>query len=182
VNVERTALPEVLVLVPQVHGDPRGYFLETFNARAFEAATGHAVSFVQDNQSRSSRGVLRGLHYQVGAHAQAKLVRVLSGRVFDVAVDLRRSSPTFGRWTGAWLDAERHAQMWIPEGFAHGFLVASERAEVAYKASAYYAPHAERAIRYDDPGIGIRWPLDGAPRLSAKDAQAGSLAGAEVFP
>lgn len=178
---ERTHLPGVLVLRPRVHGDDRGYFLETYNARTFHQATGCDEQFVQDNQSRSARGVLRGLHYQVGADAQGKLVRVLAGRIFDVAVDLRRSSATFAHWTGRYLDGTTHEQMWIPAGFAHGFLVVSDHAEVAYKTTTFYAPEAERAIRFDDPLIGIRWPLDGEPSLSRRDANAPGLDTAETF-
>ncbi len=180
--VERTALPDVLVLHPRVHGDARGFFVETYNARDFAATTGRDVRFVQDNHSRSGKGVLRGLHYQVGEHAQAKLVRVLAGAIFDVAVDLRRGSPCFGHWAGVRLDAAQHAQVWIPEGFAHGFLVLSDLADVAYKATAYYAPEHERGIRFDDPEIAIKWPCAGPPRLSPRDAAAGRLADAELFP
>ena len=181
-RVEKTGLPGVLLLYPVVHGDARGYFIETYSAEHFAAHTGVEALFVQDNQSRSVRGVLRGLHYQVAPHAQGKLVRVVSGRVFDVAVDLRRSSPTFGRWIGCHLDAYTQRQIWIPPGFAHGFLVLSDVADVVYKTTAHYAPHAERTVRYDDPDIGIQWPAGVVPVLSGKDAAAGSLAGAELFP
>ncbi len=182
IEVEPMSHPEVLMLTPRVHGDERGFFLESFNARDFEAATGRAVSFVQDNHSRSAGGVLRGLHYQVAPHAQGKLVRVLRGEIFDVAVDMRASSPRFGQWTAVRLDDRAHVQLWIPEGFAHGFLVLGDGADVAYKTTDYYAPDAERCIRYDDPDIGIEWPLHGPPSLSARDAAAGSFADAERFP
>lgn len=169
-----TALPEVLLLEPKVFGDERGYFMESFNQQAFDAAVGYAVTFVQDNHSRSARGVLRGLHYQLPPHAQGKLVRVTSGRVFDVAVDLRASSPRFGRWAGAELSAENHHQLWIPPGFAHGFLVLSDSADVLYKTDDYYAPTADAGIRWDDPILAIDWPLPAgaAPILSTKDAAA----------
>lgn len=176
-----TALPEVLILEPQVFGDERGFFYESFNARRFTELAGVQRDFVQDNHSRSQRGVLRGLHYQL-QQAQGKLVRVSAGEVYDVAVDVRRSSPTFGRWVGAHLSAENKRQMWIPEGFAHGFLVLSEFAEFLYKTTDYYAPAHERCIRWDDPALAIDWPLDGlAPQLSAKDQQGLSLADAETF-
>lgn len=174
------SLPEVLELAPRVFGDERGFFVESFNARTFAAAIGREVTFVQDNHSRSARGVLRGLHYQLDP-AQAKLVRVASGRIFDVAVDVRRGSPTFGRWTGIELDAVEQRQLWIPEGYAHGFLVLSDVADVLYKASAYYAPETERTIRYDDPAIGVEWPLASEPVLSARDRGAMPLARATVF-
>lgn len=174
-----TDLPEVLILEPRVFGDERGFFLESFNERAFEAAVGRPVRFVQDNHSRSARGVLRGLHYQQPPHAQGKLVRVTAGRVFDVAVDLRRGSPRFGRWAAAELSADNHRQMWIPPGFAHGFLVLSDSADFLYKTTDYYAPQAEAALRWDDPALAIAWPDLGAPpTLSAKDAAAPSLADA----
>lgn len=174
-----TDLPEVLILEPRVFGDERGFFLESFNERAFEAAVGRPVRFVQDNHSRSARGVLRGLHYQQPPHAQGKLVRVTAGRVFDVAVDLRSGSPRFGRWAAAELSADNHRQMWIPPGFAHGFLVLSDSADFLYKTTDYYAPQAEAALRWDDPALAIAWPDLGAPpTLSAKDAVAPSLADA----
>lgn len=175
-----TDLAEVKIIVPQVFGDGRGFFMESFNQARFDAAIGRSVSFVQDNHSRSARGVLRGLHYQI-EQTQAKLVRVLSGEIFDVAVDIRRSSPTFGRWVGMRLTADNKHQAWVPEGFAHGFVVLSESAEVAYKASAYYAPTHERSLAWDDPDIAIAWPLDAAPSLSPKDAAAKRLADAELF-
>ncbi len=163
-------------------GDARGLFFESHNRRDFNAAIGQAVDFVQDNQSRSSRGVLRGLHYQLPPHAQGKLVRVTAGRVFDVAVDMRRSSPRFGRWAGVELSADNLRQLWIPPGFAHGFLVLSDSADVLYKATAYYAPSSERAIRWDDTDLAIAWPdLGTAPTVSAKDAAATALAQAVAF-
>jgi dTDP-4-dehydrorhamnose 3,5-epimerase len=175
-NVETTAIEGVLVLQPKVFGDARGFFLESFNQQAFDAAVGHHVDFVQDNHSRSARGVLRGLHFQKGAKAQGKLVRVVAGAVFDVAVDIRRSSPTFGRWVGAELSAENHRQMWVPPGLAHGFLVLSETADFLYKTTEFYSPADEGAVRWDDPDLAIAWPdLGEAPRLSAKDADAGRL-------
>ena len=168
-----TALPEVLLIAPTVHGDERGFFMESFNQRAFDAAVGQPVVFVQDNHSRSARGVLRGLHYQLPPHAQGKLVRVTSGRVFDVAVDMRRGSPRFGQWVGAELSGTNHHQLWIPPGFAHGFLVLSGSADFLYKTTDYYAPHSEVALRWDDPALGIAWPDAGlAPRLAGKDAAA----------
>ncbi|MCZ8253459.1 MAG: dTDP-4-dehydrorhamnose 3,5-epimerase [Hylemonella sp.] len=176
-----TAIPEVLIIEPKVFGDARGFFFESYNARAFAQATGLDLNFVQDNHSRSARGVLRGLHYQL-KQAQGKLVRVVRGSVFDVAVDVRRSSPTFGRWVGVELSESNHRQLWVPAGFAHGFLVTSESAEFLYKTTDYYAPEHERCIAWNDPAIGIEWPLDGgAPALSAKDQQGVPLAQAEVF-
>ena len=177
-----TALPEVLILEPQVFGDERGFFYESFNARRFAEITGLTRDFVQDNHSRSARGVLRGLHYQL-QQAQGKLVRVSAGEVYDVAVDIRRSSPNFGKWVGVHLSAENKRQMWVPEGFAHGFLVLSEYAEFLYKTTDYYAPAHERCIRWDDPQLAIDWPLHGlTPQLSAKDRQGLSLQDAETFP
>jgi dTDP-4-dehydrorhamnose 3,5-epimerase len=181
-KVTPTALPGVLILEPKVFGDERGFFLESFNQQAFDAAVGRPVGFVQDNHSRSQRGVLRGLHYQMPPHAQGKLVRVVSGAVFDVAVDMRRTSPTFGRWAGCELSAQNQRQLWIPPGFAHGFLVLSESADFLYKTTDYYAPQAEAALRWDDPILGIDWPLSGlTPLLSGKDAAAPSLAEARPF-
>jgi dTDP-4-dehydrorhamnose 3,5-epimerase len=180
-KVIASELPEVLILEPRVFGDERGFFYESFNARAFSEATGLNREFVQDNHSRSQRGVLRGLHYQL-QQAQGKLVRVTAGEVYDVAVDIRRSSPTFGRWSGVQLSAENKRQLWLPEGFAHGFLVLSECAELLYKTTDYYAPAHERCIRWDDPSLAIDWPLDSAPQLSAKDQAGLSLADAELFP
>ncbi|MDW7710151.1 MAG: dTDP-4-dehydrorhamnose 3,5-epimerase [Deferrisomatales bacterium] len=176
-----TTLPGVLLVEPRVFGDARGFFFESFNQRTWEDATGLRTRFVQDNHSRSSRGVLRGLHYQV-RQTQGKLVRVTAGEVFDVAVDLRRSSPSFGKWEGFRLSAENKRQLWIPEGFAHGFLVLSEAAEVLYKATDYYAPRWERTVRWDDPDLAVGWPLEGEPILSPKDSAAPRLAAAEVFP
>lgn len=182
-KVTPTELPEVLLLEPKVFGDARGFFMESFNQRAFEAAVGQPVAFVQDNHSRSARGVLRGLHYQLPPHAQGKLVRVTQGRVFDVAVDMRRSSPRFGRWAGVELSGDNHRQFWIPPGFAHGFLVLSDSADFLYKTTDYYAPQAEAAVRWDDPALAIAWPDAGvAPQLSAKDAQAPAFADAPAFP
>ncbi len=179
-HIIQTAIPDVLILEPKVFGDERGFFYESFNARAFSEATGLNPNFVQDNHSRSQRGVLRGLHYQV-EQAQGKLVRVTAGEVYDVAVDLRRQSPTFGQWVGAHLSAENKRQLWVPEGFAHGFLVLSEFAEFLYKTTDYYAPAHERCIRWDDPKLAIAWPLQGEPRLSAKDQQGLSFDAADVF-
>jgi dTDP-4-dehydrorhamnose 3,5-epimerase len=164
-----------------VFADERGFFFESFNARTFREATGVDCSFVQDNHSRSQRGVLRGLHYQV-RQAQGKLIRVIAGEVYDVAVDIRRGSPTFGQWNGVQLSAENKRQLWLPEGFAHGFLVLSEFAELLYKTTDYYAPAHERCIRWDDPALAIDWPLAGAPQLSAKDRAGLALADAELFP
>lgn len=175
-----TAIPDVLIIEPKVFGDARGFFLESFNQRAFSEVTGLNVQFVQDNHSRSARGVLRGLHYQL-EHAQGKLVRVVQGAVFDVAVDIRKSSPTFGRWVGVELSAENFRQMWIPPGFAHGFLVTSDSADFLYKTTDYYAPAHERCIRWDDPTLAIDWPLIGTPLVSAKDAAAPELLAAAVF-
>ncbi|MCW5666898.1 MAG: dTDP-4-dehydrorhamnose 3,5-epimerase [Piscinibacter sp.] len=178
-----TALPEVLIVEPQVHGDARGFFMESFNQRAFDAAVGRHVEFVQDNHSRSLRGVLRGLHYQLPPHAQGKLVRVARGAVFDVAVDLRRGSPGFGRWVGVELSEDNQRQLWIPPGFAHGFLVLSESADFLYKTTDYYAPECEASVRWDDPALAIGWPLAGgqAPTLSGRDAAAPVLAQARLF-
>lgn len=176
-----TKLHGVIILEPKVFGDERGFFFESFNARAFSEATGLQREFVQDNHSRSAKGVLRGLHYQV-QQAQGKLVRVTAGEVYDVAVDLRRSSPTFGNWVGVHLSAENKRQLWVPEGFAHGFVVLSEFAEFLYKTTDYYAPEHERCIRWDDPSLAIDWPLDGAPQLSAKDQAGLNFVDAQVFP
>ena len=181
-KVTPTALPEVLILEPRVFGDDRGFFMESYNRRAFDAAVGHAIEFLQDNHSRSARGVLRGLHYQLPPHAQGKLVRVAAGSVFDVAVDVRRSSPRFGRWVGVELSAANHRQLWIPPGFAHGFLVLSETADFLYKATDYYAPQSERAVAWNDPSIAIDWPDIGvSPTLSAKDVAAPTLSEAAPF-
>ena len=179
-KVVETGIAGLLVLEPRVFGDARGFFMESFNARAFREATGLDVPFVQDNHSRSGKGVLRGLHYQLN-QPQGKLVRVVQGEVFDVAVDLRKSSPTFGQWVGETLSAENKRQLWVPEGFAHGFVVLSDTAEFLYKTTDYYAPEHERSIAWNDPAIAIQWPIDGEPVLSAKDQQGKSLADAEHF-
>jgi len=180
-NVIATPLEGLLVLEPRVFGDDRGFFYESFNARRFAELTGVTLPFVQDNHSRSAKGVLRGLHYQI-QQAQGKLVRATAGSVFDVAVDLRKSSPTFGQWYGIELSAENKKQMWIPPGFAHGFVVTSDAAEFLYKTTDYWAPEHERSVLWNDPAIGIQWPaLDAAPLLSAKDQAAVLLADAEVF-
>lgn len=173
-NVTPTAIPDVLVIEPRVFGDDRGFFFESFNHRAFAAAVGHDVTFVQDNHSRSSRGVLRGLHLQ-DPHPQGKLVRVVVGAIFDVAVDIRPDSPSFKRWVGVELSAANRRQIWIPPGLAHGFLVISDGAECLYKTTDSYAPQAEWTLAWDDPAIGIEWPLSGPPILSAKDAAGVSL-------
>jgi dTDP-4-dehydrorhamnose 3,5-epimerase len=181
-KITPTSLPEVLIIEPRVFGDARGFFTESWNEQAFDQAVGHAVRFVQDNHSRSVRGVLRGMHFQLPPHTQGKLVRVVSGAVFDVAVDLRRSSPNFGRWDGIELSAENHRQLWVPPGFAHGFLVLSETADFLYKTTDYYAPQAEGCLRWDDPTVGINWPATGvAPMLAEKDAKAPLLADAHSF-
>lgn len=176
-----TAIPDVLVLEPRVFGDDRGFFFESFNQRAFHEATGLDLPFVQDNHSKSMRNVLRGLHYQV-KQPQGKLVRVVQGEVFDVAVDIRKSSPTFGKWVGEVLSAENKKQMWVPPGFAHGFVVLSISAEFLYKTTAYYAPQFERCIMWNDPVLNIDWGLDDMPLLSAKDANGTTLHEAELFP
>ncbi len=180
-KVVATELPEVLIIEPQVFGDERGFFYESFNARDFAQATGLHPQFVQDNHSRSQRGVLRGLHYQV-EHAQGKLVRVTAGEVLDVAVDIRQSSPAFGKWASVRLSADNSRQVWIPPGFAHGFVVLSDYAELLYKTTDYYTPSAERCIRWDDPDLNIDWQLDGAPNLSAKDRNGTRLRDADLFP
>lgn len=179
-KVTPTAIPDVLILEPKVFGDARGFFMESFNQKAFDEVTGRPWQFVQDNHSRSASGVLRGLHYQV-QQAQGKLVRVVSGSVFDVAVDLRRSSPSFGKWVGVELSAERSNQLWVPPGFAHGFLVLSPSADFLYKTTDYYAPQHERCIAWDDPDLGIEWPAGITPLLSAKDSAGVRLRDAEVF-
>lgn len=176
-----TAIADVFILEPKVFGDARGFFFESFNSRAFAEATGQDVKFVQDNHSRSARGVLRGLHYQI-RQPQGKLVRVVRGSVFDVAVDIRRSSPTFGAWVGVELTEDNHRQLWVPPGLAHGFLVTSDSADFLYKTTEYYAPEHERCLLWNDPAVGIDWPLGSAqPLLSAKDALGLPLADAEVF-
>jgi dTDP-4-dehydrorhamnose 3,5-epimerase len=174
-KVTPLAIPDVLLIEPKVFGDERGFFFESYNQKAFNDATGLDVQFVQDNHSRSARNVLRGLHYQLPPKAQGKLVRAVVGEVFDVAVDVRENSPTFGKWVGEILSADNKRQMWIPAGFAHGFLVLSEHAEFLYKTTDYYAPDAERSILWNDPGVAIAWPLNGEPVLSAKDAQSPTL-------
>ena len=179
-KVTKTAIPDVLVVEPKVFGDDRGFFFESYNQSQFKEKTGLSVSFVQDNHSRSSRHVLRGLHYQI-KHSQGKLVRVIHGEVFDVAVDIRRSSPTFGKWVGYRLSAENKRQMWVPAGFAHGFLVLSDAAEFLYKTTDYYAPQHERCIRWDDPILAIDWPLDDRPNVSDKDEAGIAFEEAEVF-
>lgn len=180
-TVTPTAIQGVLILEPRVFGDNRGFFLESFNQRSFNASTGLDLNFVQDNHSRSTRGVLRGLHYQLPPHEQGKLVRVVRGSVFDVAVDIRRDSPSFGQWVGMELTEDNHRQLWIPPGLAHGFLVTSESADFLYKTTAYYAPEHERSIAWNDPDLAISWPaLDLAPSLSGKDAAAPTLRQAVV--
>jgi len=174
-NVIKTAISDVLIFEPKVFGDDRGFFFESFNQRVFEDAVGRKVEFVQDNHSKSSKGVLRGLHYQLAPHAQGKLVRCVAGEVFDIAVDMRRSSTTFGQWVGVNLSAENKRQLWIPEGFAHGFLVLSETAEFVYKTTDYYQPQSERAVRYDDPQLNIQWPFTDDLKLSPKDEAAPQL-------
>jgi dTDP-4-dehydrorhamnose 3,5-epimerase len=180
-NVTQTRIPEVLVFEPKVFGDDRGFFFESFNAKQFEDAVGQSYAFVQDNHSKSAKNVLRGLHYQI-EQAQGKLVRVTYGEVFDVAVDIRLSSKTFGQWVGVHLSADNHRQMWVPPGFAHGFLVLSEYAEFLYKTTDFYAPQHECSIRWDDPDIAIEWPSEMTPVLSAKDSAALSLRDAKKFP
>ena len=179
-TVTPTAIADVLILEPKVFGDSRGFFFESFNAKDFAQSTGLNVEFVQDNHSKSARGVLRGLHYQI-EHAQGKLVRVVQGEVFDVAVDLRRASSTFGRWVGVRLSADNQKQLWIPPGFAHGFVVLSESAEFLYKTTDYWHPEHERSLLWNDPAIGIDWPIDFAPQLAAKDAAGKPLAQADCF-
>ena len=179
-TVTPTRLPEVLILEPRVFGDDRGFFFESFNQRDFQQATGLDLVFVQDNHSKSSRGVLRGLHYQV-QHGQGKLFRCVQGEVYDVAVDLRRSSPRFGQWIGVLLSGENRRQLWIPPGFGHGFLVTSETAECLYKTTDYWYPEHERSVLWSDPAIGIDWPLGAQPHLSVKDAAGSRLMDADVF-
>ena len=180
-KVIETAIPGLLILEPKVFGDARGFFMESYNAKAFQDATGLDVNFVQDNHSRSGKGVLRGLHYQI-EQAQGKLVRVTRGSVFDAVVDLRKSSPTFGQWAGVELSEENSRQLWIPPGFAHGFLVTSDSADFLYKTTDYYAPQFERSLAWNDPTVGVEWPLAGvAPLLSAKDIAGKPLAECETF-
>lgn len=179
-KITPTAIPDVLIIEPTVYGDDRGFFFESFNQSKFEQAIGRKVSFVQDNHSKSAKNVLRGLHYQI-QQPQGKLVRVVSGEVFDVAVDIRKSSPTFGKWVGEILSADNKKQLWVPEGFAHGFVVLSETAEFLYKTTDYYAPEFERSIAWNDSTLAIVWPIQGIPTLSSKDQQAKLLASAEHF-
>ena len=171
-KVTALAIPDVLLIEPQVFGDDRGFFFESFNQQAFNQATGLDLQFVQDNHSKSAKNVLRGLHYQLPPKAQGKLVRVVAGEVFDVAVDIRKDSPTFGQWVGRVLSAENKLQMWVPAGLAHGFLVLSDSAEFLYKTTDYYAPEYERSIAWNDPALAIDWPIQGLPSLSSKDAVA----------
>lgn len=180
-NVIRTAIPEVCVFEPRVFDDERGFFFESFNQQSFEAAIGRPITFVQDNHSHSVRGVLRGLHYQLNPRAQGKLLRVLSGEIYDVAIDLRRGSPTLGQWVGEILSSANRRQLWIPEGFAHGFLVLSDSADVLYKTTDYWDKNSERAIVWNDPQLKIDWPASPQLILSAKDLQAGTFAQAELF-
>jgi dTDP-4-dehydrorhamnose 3,5-epimerase len=179
-KIHMTPIPDVLMLEPRVFGDERGFFLESFNARGFREATGLDLNFVQDNHSRSARNVLRGLHYQV-RQPQGKLVRCVQGRVFDVAVDLRRGSATFGRWVGQELSEQNKLELWVPPGFAHGFVVLSESADFLYKTTDYYAPEHERCIAWNDAELGIEWPIEGEPILSDKDRLGARLSEAEVF-
>ena len=178
-NITATTIPDVKIIEPKVFGDERGFFYESFHQQRFDDAIGRHVTFMQDNHSRSSRGVLRGLHYQLPPQAQGKLVRCVVGEVFDVAVDLRRGSATFGQWVGVLLSAANHRQLWIPEGFAHGFVTLSDHAEFLYKTTAYWSPQHERALRWDDPQLAIAWPLRDGVQLSAKDLAAPLLADAE---
>ncbi|HEY3540034.1 MAG: dTDP-4-dehydrorhamnose 3,5-epimerase [Trinickia sp.] len=180
IQVTSMPLDGVKLIEPKVFGDSRGFFFESFNAREFAQQVQDGVTFVQDNHSRSAKGVLRGLHYQI-AHAQGKLVRVTEGEVFDVAVDLRRSSPTFGKWEGITLSAENHRQLWIPPGFAHGFVVLSESAQFLYKTTDYWYPEFERCLLWNDPSVGIEWPIEFEPILAAKDAAGRLLADADLF-
>ena len=179
-KLTHTAIPDVLIIEPKVFGDQRGFFFESFNRRQFASLIGRDLDFVQDNHSRSEKNVLRGLHFQI-QQAQGKLVRVIQGAVFDVAVDIRKSSPTFGQHVAVELSAENQRMLWVPEGFAHGFLVTSATAEFLYKTTAYYAPEFERSIAWNDPALAITWPIEGAPSLSAKDQQAPLLADVTCF-
>lgn len=179
-NIIKTAIPDVLIFEPKVFGDERGFFFESFNHKFFEEAVGYPVTFVQDNHSKSSKGVLRGLHYQLSPHAQGKLVRCVAGEVFDVAIDIRKTSPTFGQWVGVHLSGENKRQLWIPEGFAHGFVTLSETAEFLYKATNYYHPQSDRSIFWKDPDLNINWPLD-EPILSKKDENAIAFSKSEGF-
>lgn len=179
-EITRLAIPDVLRIAPRVFGDERGFFYESFHQARFEEAVGRSLNFVQDNHSKSGHKVLRGLHYQI-RQPQGKLVRVTAGSVYDVVVDLRRSSPTFGQWLGEVLSAENRTQLWVPEGFAHGFLVLSESAEFLYKTTDYYAPEHERCIAWNDPTLAIDWPLEGAPIVSGKDDKGQAFLSAELF-
>lgn len=179
-NVVKTNIPDVLIFEPKVFGDDRGFFMESFNQKIFDEAVGRKITFVQDNHSRSAKGVLRGLHYQI-QNAQGKLVRVTNGEVFDVAVDMRRSSPTFGKWAGALLSSENKRQLWVPEGFAHGFVVLSDTADFLYKTTDFYAPEYDRSLIWNDKTVGIDWPYKGEPQLSAKDAAAPSFDKADTY-
>jgi dTDP-4-dehydrorhamnose 3,5-epimerase len=179
-QIQTTAIPDVLIIEPKAFGDDRGFFYESFNERRFLELTGVATNFVQDNHSKSAKNVLRGLHYQI-QQPQGKLVRVVAGEVFDVAVDIRKHSPTFGHWVGVALSAENKRQLWVPPGFAHGFVVTSESAEFLYKTTDYWAPEFERSILWNDPAIGIKWPIQGQPMLSSKDQIGKLLIDAEVF-
>jgi dTDP-4-dehydrorhamnose 3,5-epimerase len=176
-----TKIPDVIIIDPKVIGDDRGFFFESFSDRAFRAAIGRPITFVQDNHSRSHRGVLRGLHYQLPPRAQGKLVRVVAGEVFDVAIDIRRSSPTFGKWVSQILSESNRKQLWIPPGFAHGFMTLSESADVLYKTTEFYYPESERCILWSDPSLGIRWPSPDCPSLSKKDSNGQMLKDADVF-
>ena len=178
---EKIALPEVVLFTPKVFGDERGFFFESFSEREFVEAIGLDYRFVQDNHSKSVKGVLRGLHYQLPPHAQGKLVRVVQGAVVDVAVDIRKSSPNFGKWVGAMLSADNKQQLWIPPGFAHGFVTLTDTAEFLYKTTDFYAPQSERCVAWDEPSIGVDWHYAEAPQLSAKDLQGLTLVNAEVF-
>lgn len=180
-KVTETCIPDVKILEPRVFEDERGFFYESYNQKAFDEAIGYQVTFVQDNHSRSVRNTLRGLHYQLPPHPQGKLVRVTIGEVFDVAVDIRKHSPTLGQWVGEYLSAENRRQLWIPPGFAHGFLVTSDVAEFQYKCTDFYAPECEASIRWDDRALGIEWPLKGQPIVSGKDQQASPFEEAELF-
>lgn len=180
-NIIPTSIPDVLIIEPKVFGDERGFFFESFNQKVFTEKTGITSEFVQDNHSRSAQGVLRGLHYQI-QQTQGKLLRVVAGEIFDVAVDMRKSSPTFGQWVGCILSAENKRQFWVPPGFAHGFLVISDTAEVLYKTTDYYAPKYERSLLWNDPDVGIEWPLNGiTPILSVKDQEGQLLKTADLF-
>ena len=179
-NIIRTGIPDIFIIEPSVFGDERGFFLESYNEKAFNAMTGATITFVQDNHSRSKKNVLRGLHYQI-KQPQGKLVRVINGEVFDVAVDIRRSSPTFGKWVGECLTAENKKQMWVPPGCAHGFLVLSDVAEFLYKTTDYYAPEFERCIQWNDPDLNVHWPITGHPLVSKKDKNGVLFKNAELF-